>query len=190
MFGPTPNVGASTEGIDRGQHGLTNRSQRGRIFPVRDLSRHRNPDVDWAAGPWHPWIEVTPDRVFILRYPPDHTYEDTVGAFDAVLRLSEAARSDYAFIFDFAQMTHSNAKGRAYAAECEKKTNAMASVRSHCRGVAAVIHSPLHRGIVTAVSWFVQRPYAYQVCANFDEADSWIAKRMGIPCVLCTRAAS
>jgi hypothetical protein len=136
---------------------------------------------DWAAGPWHPWLEVTPSRVFILRYPPNHSYEGTVGAFDDIVRISAAATSPYAFIFDVTRMTRSDARGRAYVTECEKKINPMQSVKTHCRGVAWVSHNALQRGVLTAIAWFASRPYEEKVLGSYEDADRWIASRLGIP---------
>ena len=135
---------------------------------------------DWAAGPWHSWLEVTPSRVFILRYPPNHTYEGTVGAFDDIVRISAAAASPYAFIFDVTRITRSDARGRAYVTECEKKINAMQSVKTHCRGVAWVSQNALQRGVLTAIAWFASRPYAEKVVSSYEDADRWVAGRLGV----------
>lgn len=116
--------------------------------------------------------------MYVVTFPPDHTFEDLEAAFADVERISAEADREYGFMIDFGQMTHSSPRGRSVVTNAEKRINEMPTVRKHCRGLAFVVRSAFQRHVLTAVNWFARRPYEFVVVMSREDAERWLAQRL------------
>ena len=115
--------------------------------------------------------------VLIIRPKPvEMTLEQLDAAlehYDAVL---ERRRASYAVVFDHRDVKYLRAAHRTRIAEYNKRHEARA--RAYCRGSAFVIHSPIVRGMMTAILWIKKPPAETRVFEDFAEAKTWAGEQV------------
>ena len=106
--------------------------------------------------------------------------------------LTDAAYKTYLLEFRAATLDRRQTYAHVYdASSVEKMASTQRSLQAdyivahreqiarYNKGTAFVLHSPLVRGLLTAVQWMSPPPYPYTIVASREQAITWCVARLG-----------
>jgi hypothetical protein len=122
----------------------------------------RPPAVD------HPWCDSSEAPLYWTRWPA----VTTVGEIDAYMGAIEdwagKVETPWASVLDFDAFDAGQSSAAKRQAFVRGAQRARASIARHCVGLGLVVSSPLARGAILAVQWFIEVPdfRTYASCAE------------------------
>ncbi len=127
----------------------------------------------------HEWVDSSRSPLFVTRWPSETTVGAIDGYFDAVDAWVMRIHSPWCTVLDFSALQFGASSPATRKRFADRARPLQPLLQEHCVAIALLAPTPMVRGVVTAVMWFVPAPVPVEVFVSEDEAHAWLRWKIG-----------